>query len=241
MSERGDWAVRLPKSALSAAGAVRLQAGIQACQVERDVWLRGSELTEELSAELRKLALDGIYQVDSDGTLSRPGTLLPHGSLPEAAWLPIAEFLPVAPQPAAPGGQVSGTIALGIERSPEERPASLIITTIESWAEYARSAPAVRLSRLTIAACADGRVVVRGVPLPPVRGMPFTLNEGIAVPCGFHLTPAVQPSVVRVLLKIEEGDLALFNTHGGYETIRSHSFARATRGGAQRTHAELRP
>lgn len=198
-------------------------------------------LSEELAYVLRKLAADGILDVSPDGTLARPGAILPEGQLPQGDWQPLNQWLVPAPQPAALGGEFPGRVALRLERAGEESPATLLQTSIERWAAYAGGAPAVRLAPLTIAACADGRVIVRGTPLPPVRGDRFTVDQGIAIPCGFRVVPRVDAAVLKDLLGLAERDLALFRADGSHERIDSASFARATRGGARMTLAELRP
>lgn len=241
MNDRSGWAIRLHPAALLAAGAVRLRGGIEACEAAGMVWLRGDDLSDELAYELRKLAADGIFDVAAEGTLTRPGTILPEGKLPEAGWQPLDRWLALAPQPAALGAELPGRVALRLARAEQESPATLLLTSIEAWAAYAVGAPAVRLSVLTMAACADGRVIVRGMPLPPVRGTRFTLDEGIAIPCGFCVVPRVDAAVLKDRLGLAEGDIALFRPDGAYERIVAASFARATRGGARQTLAEVRP
>ncbi|HEY2587416.1 MAG TPA: hypothetical protein VGI81_16850 [Tepidisphaeraceae bacterium] len=240
MNDRSGWAIRLHPSALLAAGAVRLRGGIEACEAAGLVWLRGQELSDELAYELRKLAADGLLDVAADATLTRPATILPEGKLPEADWQPLDHLLAPAPQPAALGGELPGRVALRLERADQESPATLLLMTIESWTAYATGAPAVRLAPLMMASCADGRVVVRGTPLPPVRGTRFTLNEGIAIPCGLRVMPPIDAAVLKELLGLADGDIALFHPDGSYQRIDAASFARATRGGARQTLAEGR-
>lgn len=239
MSDSTGWALQLPASARPLAGPLRLEPDIEACLAGGVTWLRGPALSDDLAMQLRKLAADGIFGVAADGTLTRSDTILPTGRLPKAQWQPLSRFLSPAPQPTAPGGQLPEPMALRIERSQVETPASLLLTSVESWATYAIDAPAVRLAPLKTAACDDGRVVVFGIPLPPIRGMRYVVDQGIAVACGWQIVPAVDSAVLCELLRLREGDVALFGADGSYERIESASFARATRGGARQTLAEL--
>ena len=239
MSDSTGWAIRLPASVRPLAGPLRLEPDVDACLAEGVVWLRGPALSDELAMQLRKLAADGIFEVAADGTLTRPETILPAGQLPQTGWQSLSRFLSPVPQPTAPGGQLLDPTALRIERSQVETPASLLLTRVESWAAYAIDAPAVRLAPLKTAACDDGRVVVLGTPLPPIRGTRYVVDQGIAVACGWQIVPAVDSAVLCELLRLRDGDVALFRADGSYERIESASFTRATRGGARLALAEL--
>jgi hypothetical protein len=106
---------------------------------------------------------------------------------------------------------------------------------VRAWARWAGAAALVRLARLRFAASSDGRVVVHGAPLPPLDGRRFTQTEGVAVPCGLAWSPPVGGPVLRELLGLREGDLALFEPGGTYELIEASAFVPASRSAARRT------
>ena len=76
-----------------------------------------------------------------------------------------------------------------------------------------------RLDRWHFAVASDGRVVVRGAPLPPMPGILYCEEEGVAVPVGFAFSPRVESAVVGELLELQPHDLALFHADGSWERI----------------------
>jgi hypothetical protein len=93
----------------------------------------------------------------------------------------------------------------------------------------------VRLERLTFAASADGRALVRGRPLPPIPGTRYYERAGVAVPCGWGWPSWLTAELVRAALVIAPGTLALFSPAGTWEEIPADQFVRATRSAARLT------
>lgn len=234
------WAIRVHKDHALACGALRLRGGIEACpDASGDIfWLRGPELSEDLAHDLRKLAADGIFNVWDDGAVLREGCRLPIDRLPATGWQPLDRWLSPVAQSTVPAATLSSRLALTLERDADERPSSVLLTTLDSWAAYAQAAPSVRLSVLMMAASQDGRVIVRGTPLPSIRGMRYVESAGIAVPSGWTIRPRVDASVLASLLALGKGDLALFRTDGSFEQIPARCFARCTRAVIRQTLAE---
>ena len=236
------WAVRLPLASLRALGALRLRRDVLVAEVGDSVWLRGDDLDDELDLQLRKLPGARRYTIDAADALTPFGTRLPTDALPEtSSWTPIPTWLAPRPQPAALPGALTHRATLQVERSGTERPAAVLLTTTDAVAAYATTAPAVRLHRLRLAASSDGRAVLWGEPLPPVPGRRYYEERGVAVACGYGFSPAIGHDVVRRLLGLAEGDLALFHADGGYDRVDASNFARATRGTARATRDALRP
>lgn len=230
------WAVRLPPGAAASAAALRLRPGISATEDGDWVWLRGDDLDEELDLELRKLPGAVRHLIGDAGAVTEIGRRLPSGELPaDAHWVPLSSWAAVKPQPAALSGALPDRATLRLERANAEQPATILLTTIQDFADYATAAPLVRLRALRVAASADGRAVLRGDPLPPLPGRRYAEFEGIAAPCGFAISPPLEPAVLRALLDLSPDDLALFHQDGTYERIDASSFARASRGTARAT------
>jgi hypothetical protein len=238
LSASGAWAVRLDLAQLESAAPLRLRRDVDACDADGWLWLRGDELTPELDLELRKLPAVARYAVSRDGELTEAGRRVPSGQrLPAAGWSPLAARLVLRPQPAALPGHAPPRVPLRLERTSAEHPANLLLTTIDTWAQYAEGAPAVRLRPLRFAAASDGRVLVAGSPLPPLAGRRCVERNGIAVPAGFTVSPVTDPGVLRALLGLAAGDVALFDPDGRYERVPGVTFTRATRGAARATQA----
>jgi hypothetical protein len=231
----GAWAVRITSDKALAAGALRLRPRVLVCASDDALWLRGGRLTEELELELRKLPGAQRFAVGEGGVLTPQGARIPRGRLPDAEWQPLSGWLTPAPQPPAFAGRADRRVALRLVRADHEQPATVLVTTLSEWSAYASKAPLVRLRRLRFAAAADGRVAVRGDPLPPVPGRRYVEHEGVAVPSGFKLSPEVDAATVRKLLGTEAEDLALFDEDGSWERIAATEFVAATRAAARAT------
>jgi hypothetical protein len=228
------WAILLPRASALAAGVLRLRADVRVREADENaIWIRGENLTEELDLELRKLPGARRHTVDAEDLYTEVDHRIPAGTLPAGGWLPLSAWLALAPQPAALAGGLPRRAALRVVRADAEHPASLLLTTIEAWAVYATTAPAVRLRPLRFAVCADGRTIVQGTPLPPVRGRRYYDRSGVALPCGFTFSPAVEPAALRERLGLSDGDLALFGEDGTYQHLAADGFTRATRAAAR--------
>jgi hypothetical protein len=235
-SGAAGWAVRLPRDAAASAGSLRLRPGILAADAGDVLWLRGEQLTAPLELELRKLPGAERFELAPDGTLTPRGARIPTGTLPASmTWQPLATFLAVAPRPAALAGQLTRRAALRLVRTNCEERASVLVTTLPEWTAYAVTAPLIRLRPLRFAVAADGRALVRGTPLPPLAGRRYVEREGIAVPSGFTLEPALEAASIRALIEIAADALALFGEDGTWERIDADDFVRASRAGARAT------
>jgi hypothetical protein len=93
----------------------------------------------------------------------------------------------------------------------------------------------VRLEKLTFAASADGRILVRGTPLPPIAGTRYYARAGIAVPCGWGWPSWLTVELVRAALEIAPGTVALFSPAGTFEEIPADQFVHATRSAVRLT------
>jgi hypothetical protein len=82
-------------------------------------------------------------------------------------------------------------------------------------------------------------VVVRGMPLPPIAGRRYFEREGIAVPCGFRIEPAIDPPILHAILRTAPADLVIFAEDGTYQRVNAADFVAATRSAARATAQAL--
>ncbi|MEK7865425.1 MAG: hypothetical protein AAB434_01995 [Planctomycetota bacterium] len=223
------WAIRLALADAQAAGALRLRAGVEVL-VQRDiVWIRGGPLDDEVETELRKLPCLARYAVLPDEGLVAWEERIPSGRLPEGRWTPIAAWLKPSPQDAVGPGAPPPRVTPGLVRDAAEREAAILVVREEALAAWAETAPASRLKPLAFALCEDGRVLVKGRPLPPLPGARYAEEGGIAVPCGWAFQPRVDAAVMREVLGLAHGDLALFSEDGTWERVPGEAFVRGSR------------
>ncbi|MBI3099256.1 MAG: hypothetical protein HYY93_13600 [Planctomycetes bacterium] len=229
------WAVRLdPRDAASAA-ALRLRTGVEVLETSDSVWLRGSGRSEALDHVLSLLPVRGRFDVRPDGRLVARGERLASRRLPEGEWAAVAAWcLPASPSPGMPG-RIGEKVCLKLAAGAPEQEPSVLICDLDSWADWAGSAPAVRLERLHFAADDVGRVLTWGSPLPPLRGERYTESGGIAVPCGLRIDPPVEPAALHSRLGTSPRDLVLFRPDGSFERVAAGQFAAASRSAARLT------
>ncbi len=223
------WAVRLDAARGAAVAELRMEPGIESLECADCLWLRGTASDERLDLLLRRLPGATRFDVLPDGQLLPSGKRLPSGRLPEGAWVALKSWAQVALPVAKLAARSLRRIPFRLERVATHEEASLILTREADWVRYGSSAPQVRLERLTFAASSDGRILVRGRPLPPVAGERFYEEACVAVPCGWSWPMWLDAQVIRDALDVEAEELVLFSSAGTWESIAGDLFVRATR------------
>lgn len=223
------WAVRIALADAQSAGALRLRAGVEVLVQGDAVWIRGGTLGEDVETELRKLPCVARYTVLPGDGLIAWEEWIPSGRLPEGSWTPIAAWLKPTPQDAASPGTPPRKVTPRLVRDASEREAEILVVRGETLAAWAETAPASRLKPLSFAVCEDGRVLVKGKPLPALPGTRHAEEGGIAVPCGWAFEPRIDAAVMREVLGLATGDLALFAEDGTWERVDREALVRTSR------------
>jgi hypothetical protein len=91
------------------------------------------------------------------------------------------------------------------------------------------TAPLVRLEPLRFALASDGRVCVRGEPLPSLPGESWVLHGSIALPAGFGFPEVCTSSWLESLLSLPKDGIALWPPDGAAEVLPPSAFVPATR------------
>lgn len=229
------WVIRLATEDSSALASLRLVAGIEVAEVEPELWLRGQPADEALAAKLSALPARARYELLATNQLRQVGHRVPSARLPDLRWQPLNTWLRVGMPVAALPAREPSPISLELVRSGNEREPELLLTTLESFQHFATQAAQVRLDRLQFAATTDGRILVRGTPLPPLPGRRFVLHQGMAVPAGFAWQPAVSAEVVARRFGATGDSLVLWNEDGTITPLHSEQFVPATRSAVRAT------
>jgi hypothetical protein len=214
---------------LAAVGHLRQVADIEVCEQPDQIWLRGPALEEKLHRPLAAVPGARRFYVLPDGQLQPVASRLPKDWLPRGPWSSLSKWLALDLPRASLGGRLEQRAPMVLVRSAHAETASILLTTIGSWEAYASRAPQVRLDCWRFAVADDGRVVVRGEPLPSMPGQRWVEHEGIAVPAGWRWSPPVEAAVVRTVFGLGPGDVALWETEGTWQRIRAADFVPATR------------
>ncbi len=162
---------------------------------------------------------------------------MPLGVVPELRWEPLRAFfqprLPLAPLP----GRSAAPLALRLVRSAAEESCSALLLARAEWLAWCLRAALVRLERLEFAASADGRVYVRGLPLPPLAATAYVERDGLALPAGWRFEPPLAAARVAARLQLAPGEVAVFGPEG-VERIPAEAFVRASRAAARASASE---
>lgn len=223
------WAARVPANQAEAAARLRLTRGIEVLQTEDYLWLRGDSSDEETDRAVRSIAGAERFEILDDGRLVPVGRRVPTDVLPSGSWTAIRNRLAVELPPSTFAGRCDTPLELRLVRSTDFLEPGLLLAHWDEWCAYGVEAPQVRLDRWTFAVCADGRTLIRGVPLPPISGETYVESSGIAVPSGWRWEPSVDAETLRLVFRLSANDVALCHLDGTWERITAGDFAKATR------------
>jgi hypothetical protein len=228
----------LPPESTASLGPHRTRAGWEICEDGPRLWLRIPDGAESQTASLPALAR---YRIDSRQRLIPLNATLPVGLSPAGPWQPLTEFLSVPPPAPLLPGRTPGRVDISLSRSSHEVEPAALLANVDDLLAWANQASRLRLSRLTFAASSDGRVLVRGTPLPPVPGSAHYFQGRLALPCGWELTAPLLPVWVEESLALPTGAIALLLPEGGIEMLGQESFTPLSLAALRRTHEALSP
>ena len=229
------WAICLSRADAASLSPLRQTLGVEVAEAGSDIWIRGKPTDESLDLALASLPARARYEWLASNALRRVDQRVPCGRLPELHWQSLNNWLQVGlPSTALPGNEPR-TTSLQLVRSTVEREPELLLTTLEAFKRFVLQAAQVRLDRLQFAAAADGRVMVRGKPLPPLSGRRFVLHQGVAVPAGFAWQPAVSAEVLAHRFGVSGEALILWNEDGTIVRLHGEQFVPASRSAVRAT------
>ena len=175
------------------------------------------------------------WTVDESGNLIPFGKSLPEGQLPQLNWLPLSSLLPAIPATVSENEDFFGHLSFSLipdSHSKEPQALRLSLSTLAQWAE---TAPAVRLDRLKFAVSENDDTLILGTPLPPLQGRTYYQDHQLLIPCGFAL-----PSYLLAEdLNASRDQLLLIEDDHTVHTIGSELFVPASRAAIRLTSHSL--
>ncbi len=228
--------LQLPADNPARLGPYRTQSGWEICEENQSFWLR---LPEEATAPAAALPCLARYRIDVRQRLIPLQGSLPVGLLPVGPWQSPEAFLTITPPAAVLPGRQQERLEITLTRSSSETEPTALLASLADLAIWAGSASRLRLGRLTFAAAGDGRVFVRGTPLPSVPGTSFYFRGNLALPAGWEFAPPLRPAWVERALLPAPGSVALIDPDGSMEIISQEGFAPLTLAALRRTRAAL--
>ena len=229
------WVIRLAREDAGSLAGLRLLPRLEVAEAGTSLWLCGPPGDESLDLKIAALPAEERFELIGTKQLRLLNHRVPSGTLPTMSWQPLSDWLQVElPSPGLPGNQPSG-ISLRLLRSSIEHEPEILLTTLAEFEEFSTHAAQVRLDRLQFAADDQGRVLVRGTPLPPLPGKRFVLHGGVAVLAGFHWSPPVSVDVLCRRLGASNEALVLWHDDGTLTRFHAEQFVDATRSGVRQT------
>jgi len=214
----------------------RLLDGVEIAEGEEGLWVRCPAGREEAERMARLLPARARYLRDARADWLRlDAGRVPCRPLPVLGWQSLAEWMEVElrARELMPGEE--SVVPLRLVRSTHERAAEFLQLGIREWAGYVRSAPALRLNEWRFAASLGGAVLVEGTPLPPLAGERFARAGTVAIPLGYHWSPAVSVGVMQEVIGAGSDGLVIWQVDGAISRIHPEQFVPATRASALAT------
>lgn len=209
---------------------------VEALPAGDHLWLRW-ESSNDLLEKVRRIPGGQLFETIGHGQLVPYGFRVPTGALPEGQWQPLRQWLTLTLPLARFSSDQYAPIPLTLVRGEHVSEPRILRTDIQTWHHYAITAPQIRLDRWTFAVSDQGQVVVRGLPLPPLRGERFVEVNGIATVAGWRWSPAIESNIIAEAFGLADGDLLLWLTSDRYEIVRAGDFVKATRRAARHSLA----
>lgn len=216
-------------------GRWRTLPGFEVCEAEGHLWVRGS--AHHGNWKLVP-ALDR-FAADVQGRLIREGDRVPVRRMPEAHWVALPDFLKVRPPAAALPAQSVMPLPWSLVPSDEFREPAMLTLPFAQFAHWGLSAPAVRLKPLRFAKSDDGRACVRGAVLPPLPGVSWYIENGVAMPAGWALPRGITAPLVAISLKLASHALALVYEDASVEVLPEEAFVEVTRSALRQSMQSL--
>ena len=231
MSDAFTWAGRIRADAAGALGTIRLIPGLEAGVVNCEVWVRGPKLKPPGEEGVRRVPWEERYEVINGRQLRRAERLLSDETLPPVSWRPLTTFLGARMPPTVAAGVLPTRIGISLRPDAAASAPNLLEVLRQDWIAYVETAPEIRLRRLVFAVSEDDpeRVLIRGVPLPPLPGSQFVEAECVAKPAGYHWHPPVAAKTVRKTLAAEETDMVILRADASWSRIPRSAWIGATR------------
>lgn len=223
----------------AALGAVRCLLGLTAAIDKDELWLRGIPYPEKTDPLIQQLPALHTWLLNDQAQLFPIGKLTPVATLKQLHWISLAELLPVTLPVSGMPALPPMPEPLQLARSAESQSGNVLLTTFDTWQQYANTASAARLRQLSFAVSADGQALIMGLPLPPIPGQEYVLQQQLLLPAGYCFTPPGIASIVSQQLNPAQTDFLLFRTNGIWERIPTTAFVKADRSAVRLTQKEL--
>ena len=242
-----SWAVSIPKTSAPFLVPMKRFSNVRVAEVDERIWLQGepSSQKERLEVEACLQQISGATRFDRlvDGQLVPSGNTLPSSRLPELSgddWVLLNDWITFRLPDASLPGMIDDHAKIEIVRrdsslANQTQQPTILLCHIKELVAWANRASEHRIGRLAFACSTQGVVVVRGTPLPSLRGKTLVDYEGVAVEAGHSWWPAVSIATLKEILCVNDSQLLLCQAGKEFQAIELGDFVTATREGVRAT------
>lgn len=221
-------AARLPAAGLAALAAVRHLSGI-GVQLDGDsAWVHWPPGRIDVVRCLLPVAGLRFFRPVGDDWYPF------HGRLPTSERPPAVERMPLAGaivpdrmEPRTATDSAVSPLRLGTVRGGPPKPATALIASVCDLAAWADTATTHELSRVRAALCGD-RAALLGENLPTIPNAVRYWGDGVFVPLGFQMEPALPAETIRRAIGALDDELVFLN-ESDVDLVPRSAFAPATR------------
>lgn len=213
----------------NALGEIRTEEGLEGCISNNILWVRGPEKDNLFERRLLKIPWKIFYEALSTGELRIKGESIPSAYLPQLQWSPLQSLIsPTLPATILPGISPA-SISLQLTRSQHfKQDPNAMICDWGLWKKFVSTALTTKLRKLRFSK-AGKMCLVLGHLLPPLPGSRFVNSKGILIPAGYQFIPILDENLIRMMLQLADGDLALLNKEGVWTKIPTSTIYQAQR------------
>jgi len=242
-----SWATSIPKTSAPFLVPLKRFSNVRVTEIDDRIWLQGEPVSqnERQDVDVCLQQISGAIRFDrfADDQLVPSGNTLPSSrlpQLPEDAWVSLTDWITFRLPQASLAGATSDFAKIKIVRqsSPhanQTQQPSILLCGIEEFVTWANRASDHRIKRLSFACNSEGTVIVRGTPLPSLRGRTFIDHDKIAIETGHSWSPAVSINTLKQILHGDDSQLLLCLSGKEFRAIDLHDFVAATRAGIRVT------
>ena len=202
---------RVPAGALPLLGRLRAYASVEVCGQAGHVWVRWNEGGYEVLQTLLPVEDAEFFErADNAGQAlwRRCGHSLPAFEVPDHGFHPLAGVLVPGPQQTFTDiEETTPRVVLALKRSGQARPATALMCTRTSLAQWAEMAASRDITVLK-AATSENSVLLTGQPLPAIEGERYW-GERLLCPLGWAPDPALPESALLEAAGVADGEIAL--------------------------------
>jgi hypothetical protein len=229
-----EFIVTMNREHAAALGEVRCLDGLQVADKDAVIWIKGM-LNDAHQSALKRLPVTATYYKDAQNRLFICGEQTPVAILEEMNWQPIGKFVTVELPVSALPAQVVERVGIKLIPVSVTHDGDALMVDLDTWKKYGEGVSSVRLGCLHFAVSESGRVLITGMPLPPLPGAEYWMQEDMLIPAGYDFEWSMAACFITERLNAGRRDIMLSDEKGNLERIAKSMFVPATRSAIRMT------